>query len=83
MTRFECIDATSFWPMVLFLSGLILLTFLIAKRNGFGIRQALLAMIGRRKFKRSALIAALHVAILLVPLGLWMWLLGRCDPTLF
>jgi hypothetical protein len=81
MNGVECINTTAFWPIILFWIGGISLTFLLAKRNGFGLKDAILVMIGLRKAERSPFIVVLHVAVLLVPLALWLWLIEGCKQS--
>lgn len=83
MTRLQCVAHTEFWPMSMFLFGATVLTYLIAKHNNLDLKGALLALVGCKKIQRNFLIYVWHVALILCPLGVWMWLIGICDPTLY
>lgn len=63
-----------FWPMA------VVLTIIIARHNSFGLKDALLAAVGIRKFNRSPLINILTALTLAVPLGLAVWIIQSC-PT--
>jgi hypothetical protein len=75
----DCADQTSFWPFLLFVIGNAVTTILIARRNGFGLRDTGLAMIGRRSFQRTGLINLCQAVSLTLPLGLWVWSIMGCT----
>lgn len=83
MTRFECVSHAEPWLMLPFLLGSILLNYLIAKNNKLDLKGTFLAMVGLKKIKRTYSIVIVHVAVLSVPIALFMWQLGLCDTTLF
>ena len=55
-------------------------TVVVARHNSFGLKDALLAAVGIKKFNRSPLINILTALTLLVPLGLAVWIIQSC-PT--
>ena len=55
-----------------------LLTIVVAKHNGFGVKNSLLAAIGGKSFERTPLINVLNAAALLIPLGLMAWIVTTC-----
>ena len=63
-----------FWPVA------AVLTVIIARHNSFGLKDALLAAVGIKKFNRSPMINMLTALTLLVPLGLAVWIVQSC-PT--
>lgn len=63
-----------FWPMA------AVLTFIVARHNSFGLKDALLAAVGIKKFNRSPLINILTALTIILPLGLAVWIIQSC-PT--
>jgi hypothetical protein len=62
-----------FWPMA------AVLTFVVARHNHFGLKDALLAAVGMKKFDRTFLINVLQAVTLLLPLGLALWIIQSCS----
>ncbi len=62
-----------FWPMV------ILLTYIVSRHNRFGLKDAILAAVGMKKFDRTLAINALHALTILLPLGLTVWIIQSCP----
>ena len=62
-----------FWPMA------AVLTFIVARHNNFGLKDALLAAVGIKKCNRSPLINVLTALTLLLPLGLAVWIIQSCP----
>ncbi len=83
MSRLDCISLAQPWLMLPFVIGTIILTYLIAKQNKLGFKDALLAAAGLKRISRTPFIIIFHALILIVPLLLFLWQLGECDPTLF
>lgn len=62
-----------FWP------GVLLLTYLIARYNQFGLKDALLASVGVKKFQRNLLINLVQVVTLIGSLGFAIWIIQTCP----
>ena len=62
-----------FWPMA------ALLTVIIARHNRFGLKDALLAAVGMKKFDRTLAINVLHVLTISLPVGLAVWIIQSCP----
>ncbi|MBB5514922.1 hypothetical protein FHS89_000928 [Rubricella aquisinus] len=62
-----------FWP------GTFLLIYLVAKHNQFGLKEAVLALVGVKKFQRTLLINTVLAATLLGSLGLAVWIIQTCP----
>ena len=62
-----------FWP------GVFLLTYLVARHNKFGLRDALLASAGIKKFQRTLLINLVQAVTLLGSLGFASWIIHNCP----
>jgi hypothetical protein len=62
-----------FWP------GMFLLTYLIAKHNQFGLKEAVLASVGVKKFQRTLLISIVQAATVLGSLGFAVWIIQTCP----
>jgi hypothetical protein len=73
----ECLENAT-WLPVLFLILAGCLTIAVAKHNGFGVKNSLLAAIGGKNFERTPLINVLNAAALLIPLGLMAWIVTTC-----
>jgi len=56
-----------------------LVTLMVARHNHFGLKDALLAAVGMKKFDRTFLINLLLAATLVLPLGLAVWLIQSCP----
>ena len=83
MTRFECFAQEQVWYFPPFLLGIVIFTLLVAKHNKLGLKEALLATVGMRKFGRTVLINLVHAGSIAIPLVLVLWRISSCDPTLF
>lgn len=57
----------------------VALTVIIARHNGFGLKDALRAAVGIKKANRSPLINILTALTLLVPMGLAVWIIQSCP----
>ena len=68
------------WVHMVFWAMAAVLTFIVARHNNFGLKDALLATVGIKKFDRSLLINILTALTLLLPLGLAVWIMQSC-PT--
>lgn len=74
----ECLEATP-WPFALFGFFALISTYVVAKHNGFGIKDAFLAAIGVKKFEKNWPISLLIAATILVPLGASYWVITTCG----
>jgi hypothetical protein len=68
------------WPSLIFWGGFVLLTYLIAKKNEFGIKDAVLTATGKREYERTMSVNIGIASILFVPLFLWVYLIAGCNP---
>ena len=71
MIATECFSASpmipaSFWFLA------IVTSYVVARYNNFGIKDALLVAVGLRKFKRNSMIYGLISATIAVPLGMFL-----------
>jgi len=79
MNTLSCAEATSTYPMTLFFLGSAVLAVWIKISEGLTIKQPLAVMIGvRRRTKWNGKIDFLHAATLILPLGLWIYLIQGC-----
>lgn len=62
-----------FWP------GWLTIAYLIAKHNQFGLKDALLAAVGLKKFHRTLLINLVSFATLIGTLGFAVWIIQTCP----
>lgn len=79
MSVLECANQVSIWPVLVFCVCFAWLIFRVAKRNGFGLKEAVLAAVGLKKFERNLAINVLLVVTLLLPLTMWLWLIVECS----
>ena len=79
MSTFECAKFYMFWPALIFFIGYVPLTYLIAKHNQFGVKDAVLAAAGRREYERNMPIYIGIAMILFVPLFIWVYLIQGCN----
>ena len=66
------------WVQIVFWPGGLLITYLIAKHNSFGLKDALLAAVGLKKFNRSLLINFVSFVAMAGTLGFAAWILQNC-----
>jgi len=71
MTAAECFSASpmipaSFWSLA------IVTSYVVARYNNFGIKDAALAAVGLKKFERNSIIYVLIGATIIVPLGMFI-----------
>lgn len=76
---FPCIDSL-IWVHLVFWLMVVVLTVIIARQYSFGLKDALFAAVGIKRFNRSPLISILTALTLLIPLGLAAWITQSC-PT--
>ena len=62
-----------FWPCA------FLLTYLVARHNQFGLKDAMLASVGAKKFQRTVLINLVQAVTLLGSLGFAIWIIQTCP----
>ena len=79
MDTMACIGATSTYPVVIFLIGMVAMAFLVRSNENLTVMQTVSAMIGIRRIQRNLLINALHAATLIIPLVLWVFLIQGCN----
>jgi hypothetical protein len=75
----DCVKATQFWPTLLFLVGVALLTYLIKKDTKLDGKDLLRALIGLQQFQRTTLIYLVQIASLAIPLASWVLLIQSCE----
>ena len=66
-------------PAAVFVVGVMILSLIVIRRDRLGIKDALLVMIGMKRYMRGPWINALTLAVFLVPLGLWVVLYEICQ----
>ena len=79
MDTMACAEATSTYPVVLFLIGTVAMALLVRSNENLTVMQTMSAMIGIRRIQRNLLINALHAATLIIPLALWVFLIQGCS----
>ena len=82
MDTMACVEATSTSPVVLFLIGTGVMAILVKSNENLTAMQTVAAMIGIRRIQRNRLINAVHAALLIIPLGLWVLLIQGCRIPL-
>jgi hypothetical protein len=78
----DCGTAAMPVPAALFVIGVLVTTVVVARREGLGIKDTLLVMIGLRRFGQSRLVTSLLLITLLLPVGLWVALNEACKAGL-
>ncbi len=73
-----CSESLALLHLVFWL-GVFLLTYLVAKHNQFGPKDAVLALVGVKKFQRTLLINVVQAATLFGSLGVAAWILQSCP----
>ncbi len=81
MDFMSCAEATSTWPVVLFLFGSVAMGFVVKANAGLTVSQTLSALVGVRRIKRNAKINILQAATLIIPIGLWVYLIQICGAS--
>lgn len=82
MDKMACVEATSTYPVVLFLIGMVAMTLIVRSNENLTVMQTVSAMIGIRRIQRNFLINALHAATLIIPMALWVFLMQGCNIPL-
>lgn len=67
------------WVHFIFWPGMALLTYLVAEHNNYGLKSALLAAIGMKKFQRTLLINLVFVGTILGSTALAVWIIQTCP----
>lgn len=62
-----------FWP------GVLLFTYLVAKHNQFGLKDAVLALVGAKQFHRTMLINVVQALTFLGSAGFALWIIQTCP----
>ncbi len=74
----DCIGETSFYPQLLIGAGVLISGTFVKLKEDLTVAQMCAVLIGRRKISSNKLQWALLVLTLLLPLVLWLYLIGRC-----
>ncbi len=69
-------------PGIVFVLGVLFLSIIVIRRERLGIKDALLVMIGMKRYDRTRFINVLTLAVFLVPVGLWLVLYEICEARL-
>ena len=69
-------------PAIVFVLGVLILSIIVIRREKLGIKDALLVMIGMRRYDRTPWINTVTLAVFLVPVGLWFVLYEICEARL-
>ena len=77
--RVNCLSSAFELPMALFVVGAIVLTWYVARQNSFGLKDALLAAVGLKKFPRTWKINLFHMAVLILPMVFFLFLSVDCH----
>lgn len=74
-----CPEAAMPVPAAVFVVGVLVLSIVVARRDRMGIKDAILVMIGMKRYTRNGWINAATLAVFLVPVGLWVVLYEICQ----
>ena len=67
--------------MLIFWGGAVFLAYLIKRENSFTAYEALLAIVGLKKFKRTWYINVMHFLVIAVPLALMYYVMSNAHRT--
>ena len=56
-----------------------LLTYVVSRYNHYGLKDAVLAAVGLKKYKSNPTIKILQALTILAPLGLAVWIIQSCP----
>ena len=68
-------------PGLMFVIGVVLLTLIVAWRERLGIKDALLVLIGLKRYDHPPAIVAMMIIVAVVPLGTWFALYRVCSGS--
>ncbi|MEL7105899.1 MAG: hypothetical protein AAGM21_08260 [Pseudomonadota bacterium] len=74
-----CPEAAMPIPAVVFVLGILVLSVVVARRDRMGIKDAILVMIGMKRYTRNGWINAATLAVFVVPVILWVVLYEICQ----
>ena len=82
MDTMSCLRATSDYPQIAFLIGMVLLVVLIRRNQALTIPQTLMCLVGLRHIERTPLISAVQAGTFIILLGWFAYLLLSCMTPL-
>ncbi len=83
MEHLACIEGSSFWPFVYFWGAAFICVWREAKSIGYNWVEAIKRNIGLSS-RAYTLKGFLRSMLVVVPtLGLWLYLVWKCDPNIF
>lgn len=67
------------WVSVILWLGFACSVLAIVKQYGVGLKDALLAFFGRRRYQRTPLVNGLFIGTMVLSTGLLVWVFGFCS----
>ena len=81
MTDMICPEVSLTWPLIVFFGGLLVVSILIARKNGFTLGETIGALTGMRKFAGTAAIYLTMAATFAATVGIYFLILPECVPA--
>lgn len=69
-------------PAIMFVLGVLILTIIVARREKLGLKDALLVLIGMRRYDHPPFVVALMIVVAAAPFGTWLALYRVCSGSL-